>query len=333
MDNLSYNVLYSADDDFAETLGVSICSLFENNQDAHSINIKILDSGISELNRTRINSICHRYNRMSPTYVKPINIEEKVGHSLRTDRGSLAQFSRLYLANLYPKEVTRVLYLDCDTVIQRSIHSLWKTDLEGNIIAALKDAFSSYYRRNIGLKEKDIMFNSGVMLIDLNAWRLYKVEDKLTNFIKEKKGSVQQGDQGALNAILSKHTKVLEPRYNMVSIFYDLTYKEIAIYRKPVDFYTEKEINDSKKKPVIVHFTSSFYNRRPWMNNSNHKMSGVWLDYRNKTPWSSESLRNIRKGKKVVSVIFNILPRDLALRIAGFFQIYVRPIKNMIFGG
>ena len=69
---------------------------------------------------------------------------------------------------------------------------------------------------------------SGVMLINLQRWREQKIEENLMRFIASKKGRIQQGDQGALNAVLSHDTYCFEPRFNSVTIFYDFTYNEIA---------------------------------------------------------------------------------------------------------
>lgn len=330
MEDLSYNIIYAADDGFAEILGVSLCSLFENNQSVSSFNIKILDSGISKQNKNKIVSIFKKYKRKLPEYIKPIDIEEKIGFNLRTDRGSMAQYSRLYLADLYPSSVKKVLYLDCDTIVLSSIEEIWNINLGDNIIAALNDAFSSLYRRNIGLRKTDIMFNSGVMLIDLDKWRKAKIEDQLTSFILMKQGNIQQGDQGALNAVLSTKTKVFSPRFNMVSIFYDLSYKEIELYRRPVRFYSEKEIIDAKKDPVIIHFTSSIYSYRPWFKESTHTEKKLWIKYLKKTPWSYSKLKSGRKTVKLklVSVVFKITPKSIFFLIGGLFQAYLRPLKN-----
>lgn len=75
---------------------------------------------------------------------------------------------------------------------------------------------------NIDLKPNDIMFNSGVMLIDLKKWKEKKVETRLLKFISKKHGHIQQGDQGALNHVLSHDIYCFEPRFNSVTIFYDL---------------------------------------------------------------------------------------------------------------
>lgn len=87
------------------------------------------------------------------------------------DRGSLSQYARLFLSTLLPDNIQRVLYLDCDIIFKQSIIKLWNLDLQGKTIGALMDAFSSYYRKNIDLQPDDIMFNSGVMLIDLVQWK------------------------------------------------------------------------------------------------------------------------------------------------------------------
>ena len=142
--------------------------------------------------------------------------------NVAVDRGSLSQYARLFVSSDLPLDLNRVLYLDCDIIINRSIRELWNLDLNGKTIGALMDAFSKYYRQNIDLEENDIMFNSGVMLIDLRKWRKQKIEEKLMNFIAKKNGRIQQGNQGALNAVLSHDTYCFEPRFNSVTIFYDL---------------------------------------------------------------------------------------------------------------
>lgn len=328
--NSRYNIVYASDDGFAEVMGVSILSLFENNQEAEDIRITILDSGISDINKQKVEEVCQRYHRPLPRWIKATDIEEHLEMSVKTDRGSIAQYARIFLTDIFDESVKRVLYLDCDTLIVDSIYELWNIDLKGNTIAALKDAFSKYYRKNVDLEPNDIMFNSGVMLINLDKWRNDRVEDKLASFIKKKNGKVQQGDQGALNAVLSKNTRVLETKFNMVSIFYDLAYKDILLYRKPVDFYSIEEINSGKKNPVIIHYTSSFYNRRPWIEKTSHPETRKWRKYKAQSPWSGSILmKDNRRGiAKFIYYLYRFSPKKVILILFGVFQVYVRPMKQ-----
>ena len=109
--------------------------------------------------------------------------------------------------------------------------------MHGKTIVALKDAFGKWYRMNIDFEPNDVMFNSGVMLINLDKWKGQNVEEKLMKFIIYNNGKIQQGDQGAINAVLTHDTYCFEPRFNLVTIFYDFNYKEMLTYRKPPKGY------------------------------------------------------------------------------------------------
>lgn len=326
-----YNIVYAADDSFSSVLGTSICSLLDNNREAKRINIYIIDGGIKKLSKEKILDIENKYKNADIKWVTVESISNRLGIEVQKDRGSLSQFSRLFVGNIFSKKIKRVLYLDCDTIVISSIKNLWNLNLKGKTISALKDAFSKYYRKNIELSENDIMFNSGIMLIDLERWRQKEIEKKVLSFISRKKGKIQQGDQGALNSILSKDTLPLPPQYNLVSIFYELTFSEIKLYRSPCNFYSNREINLAKKNPVIIHYTSSFYSIRPWFENSNHPMKNIWLEYYKKTPWYTEKLKyeNSRK-KKLVVRLTKFGMRKPILFCAGFFQKYLRPLKNSL---
>ena len=214
MDPSIAHIVYASDKKFAEILGVSILSLYENSQDMDEIIIYILDDGISVDDKKKIEDVSNKYNRTLPHWIVAKNITKELSIDVTMDRGSLTQYARLFLSSNLPGDLDRVLYLDCDIIVNQSIKELWNLNIQGKTIAALMDAFSKYYRKNIDLKFDDIMFNSGVMLIDMMQWRQKHIEEQLKQFICKKHGKIQQGDQGALNAVLSKDVYCFEPRFN-----------------------------------------------------------------------------------------------------------------------
>lgn len=323
------HIVYASDDRFAEILGVSMVSLYENSKDMDDIIVYILDSGISNINKKKLNSVSENYHCSDPVWIKAKDISRELGMIVAVDRGSLSQYARLFVTSDLPKDMERVLYLDCDTIVNKSISELWNIDLHGKTIAALMDAFSKYYRFNIDLQPNDIMFNSGVMLIDLNRWREQQVEQQLMKFICSKNGKIQQGDQGALNAVLSQDTYCIEPRFNSVTIFYDFTYTEMLIYRKPQKFYSKEQIQKAIEEPNIIHFTTSFLSKRPWMEGCQHKYVEEWLRYKNICPWKDNILWKDRRPKwKEKS--YKLMTGKIAIHVAGFFQAYGRPIRNSL---
>lgn len=326
------HIVYASDERFSEILGVSLVSLYENSQDMDDIIVYILDNGICQDNKNRLTDIAKIYGRTLPRFIKSKNITEELQMEVAIDRGSLSQYARLFVSSVLPQNLERILYLDCDIIVMKSIHELWNLNLHGKIVAALMDAFSRFYRKNIDLEEQDIMFNSGIMLIDLKKWKKEAIEEKLLRFITNKHGKIQQGDQGAFNAVLSKNVYCFEPRFNSVTIFFDFSYKEMIIYRKPPMFYEENLVKEAVENPNIVHFTTSFLSQRPWMTGCKHKYAEVWMKYKKLSPWRDTELwKNNKPFWKYVGIkIFNLIPRRIAVRIAGIIQAYGRPIKNRI---
>lgn len=331
MDSLNdrnLHVVYASDDKFAEILGVSLVSLYEKNTEMEEIHIYVLDSGVSDVNKKRLCSICDKYRRKSIRFISARDISKILSMSVSTDRGSLSQYARMFVSRDLPETLERVLYLDCDIIINDSLYEFWNLDLKGKTIAALKDAFSRQYRKNIELQPDDIMFNSGVMLIDMMKWKEKNIEKRLLSFIKRHNGVIQQGDQGALNAVLSKDTYCFHPRFNSVTIFYDFTYEEMLVYRKPVDFYSKKEVKQAVEHPVIIHFTTSFLSERPWVEGCKHRYVSEWMRYKAISPWNETPLWKPQNSgiKGIYKKLMKYMPRRWMIDISSVLQVYGRPL-------
>ncbi len=323
------HIVYAADDKFAEIMGVSITSLFYNNSQMKQIYLYILDSGISEQNKNKVEKLCIQYNRAKPQWLNAKDIIKELGANISTDRGSISQYTRLFISSMLPSNLERVLYLDCDIIINQSLTDLWNLDLQGKIIGALLDAFSRQYRANINLPKEAVMFNSGVMLVDMERWVKNNIEGKLKQFIRQKNGRIQQGDQGALNAVLSEDTYCFEPRFNSVTIFYDFSYQEMLTYRKPPYFYSEKEIKNAVDNPVLIHFTTSFLGRRPWYEGCRHRYVEKWLYYKEISPWRLNKLWTHQRKKSLADIyvfMFHMMPRKFSIWLSGLLQAYGRPL-------
>ena len=63
MEQNNINVVYAADDNFIPVMGVSIVSLLKNNRDMSNINVTILATNVSELNKQKVNDLFNKYDR------------------------------------------------------------------------------------------------------------------------------------------------------------------------------------------------------------------------------------------------------------------------------
>ena len=160
-------------------------------------------------------------------------------------------YYRLELAERLP-DVSRVIYLDCDVVVLDDIEKLWTVDLRGKPLGGIGDRAGLQEVRRC-YADGGIMFNSGVMALDLELWRRENHTEKLAAFWKENHSWMHFADQGLLNAYFRNAYTLLPQRWNIIN----------SVYRNPVvlGMYTEEEVREAIRNPGIVHFTG---HHKPW---------------------------------------------------------------------
>jgi len=155
-------------------------------------------------------------------------------------------YYRLCFSSILPEEVSRLLYLDCDTLVVSSLLALYQSDLDGYPVAAVYD---NYVRSQplIGIFEEGDYFNSGVLLMDLKEWRQQTISEKTFEYLRSYPERICYVDQCALNAVLKGNWKKLDSRFNLM---YSILPGQVS----------RREMNDILKGAVIIHFTL----QRPW---------------------------------------------------------------------
>lgn len=320
------NFLFTCDDHYAGILGVALVSLFENNKEALEINLYILEDQISQENKEKIRQVTKKYGR-SCTFLPAPDIQKLVDIPLTFQRWALSAFSRLFLTDSLPAEMERILYLDCDILVTGSLKEIWETNIDGCLIAAVADCISDEHKATIGLKPQDIYVNNGVILFNLKEWRAKKMPQRCIQFIRKWNGKVPYADQGTLNGCVDQKIVLLPPKDNAVSVFFDFSYRNLLKYRKPSRYYKEEEIEQAVRHPVIVHFTSSFLSRRPWIRGSQHPYAKDWLRYKSRSPWKDVPLGEDKRSlhKKVYESFYRKMPLSFSVWLSGLLHSTLLP--------
>lgn len=155
-------------------------------------------------------------------------------------------YARLALTKLLPADISRVIYLDTDVLVRWPIEKLYETDLAGADLGAVKEALSPFIPLRTDMRQNaDIFdgaepyFNSGVLLIDLDAWRRIDFPAEIAALASSGVLSRLYFDQDMLNLIFRGRWAQLEWRWNTI------------------DAHPAHEALD----PAILHFT---YATKPW---------------------------------------------------------------------
>lgn len=243
--------------------------------------VHLLANGLRPEEIEKVRNVVKRFNAKFEVY-------EVDGDFL----GSLAQgrysyitpttYARLFLPDILPAEVDKVLYLDCDLIVLDSLESLWKYDFDdGTELAAVEDSCSAnveYYDRLHLPKEEHRYFNAGVLLINLKAWREGHFVERAKALLDKGDIQLHYADQDVLNILSAGKVKYLPFRFNL----------QEAMLRKYVPEIRSEavaEIVESLSSPAIIHFT---YKLKPWCYRSFHPYRAWFYHYFDQTEWSGE---------------------------------------------
>lgn len=217
-------------------------------------------------------------------------------------------YLRFFIESFLPENITKVLYLDIDTIVCKSLTPLWNEDLSNYAIAAAKDVECDDICRynRLDYDHKDSYFNAGVLLINLSYWRKQKISKKAIDFLTEHPEKCTFHDQDALNHILHGSVKFISNKYNAIYAFFKKDSDSLLLEKEKLSSI-KKEIEN----PIIIHYAGKL---KPWHHeyyNFNYPFGQIWQFFRQKTntpcklihykPKQSKNLRNCIKQ------LFNLL--------------------------
>ena len=280
------NILLSSDDNYAQHLCATIFSLLVHNTDFGEIVLYIVDNQIHDDSKEKITFVVGRFDNAKIIWIPFAEWESKLSLNMAWSI-SLSAYARLFVGEMLPRSIGRVLYLDCDMIIVDSLRSLWNTKLDSFVLGAVQDFISDCTKSAVGLLPKDAYFNSGLLLIDLNAWREQEISKKCIEFIDSRNGNVIHHDQGVINGVLKGKIHTLPIRYNLMTIHYIFNRRKLTKYFSDhASFYTETEVEEAKINPSILHYTPSFTSR-PWVKGCRHPKKDLYWHAVAATPWNT----------------------------------------------
>lgn len=192
-------------------------------------------------------------------------------------RISEVMWYRLALPELLPT-TERVLYLDCDTLVLEPLAPLWQIDMQGRSVAAVTNVFPPdllHRPDDLGIPRTDY-FNSGVLLMDLNAWRADRWSERIVRLARSEPKRIVFPDQDALNIELRNSKLALHPRWNCQnSVLYLGTAEELLGVVPTAE---------ARAHPAILHFEGPEF-AKPWHYLSAHPFRQMYFDHRAQTPW------------------------------------------------
>ncbi|GAB6092853.1 glycosyltransferase family 8 protein [Furfurilactobacillus curtus] len=247
------HIAATVNSDFVKPLQVCLLSILQNNP-SMNIYFHIIGERLSESEQASAEVLIERFTQCRE--IEFLNPNRAPYEAARTDsKIPTAAYYRLDLPQMLPK-LSRLLYIDCDMVCVDALMELWQTNLQGKVIGAVEDAGYVPRLSEMGIECQDqTYFNSGLLLIDMDAWREQDITVKAQEFIQQHGELLLYHDQDVLNAVLADNWYYLHPRYNAQSRL--VRYEQIH-----ADPHREQLAEEARQQPAIIHYSGR---SKPWI--------------------------------------------------------------------
>ena len=278
------NIVCATDDNFVQHCTIMMVSVLSNNPNTA---FYVLTDGLTEENERILHEECERMGGTlhvclvddKQINALPLSKTEGLNHI------SKATYYRLMISDLLP-EVDKVIYLDCDIVVNGSLAELWETDISDYAIAAVLQIGYGYEAERLGYPMSFGYFNAGVNLLNLEYFREHGIKEALFKYAEDNADKLLYNDQDILNAVLHDKCYHLLPMWNMTALAYDpnLNHRGDMKDGKVVNaFVKEKEnIRQYRNHPIVLHYVSK---PKPWQKGCYHPLSQLYYDYARKTKY------------------------------------------------
>ena len=310
------NVAFSADRTYLPQVAAMVRSLLDHVDPGRQLNLFFLHDGICDTELALLNKLLNGHPNAA---FHPIHSGTVFENSYRSPSraASNATYNRFLLFSLLP-HLERVLYLDCDLIIQRDIAALFDTNMQGAQVAAVTDwimtrtltgpvttadpkvpDLHAYQRSTLGLNDAQIgrYFNAGVVLFDLTAIPDLAATSRALNEMAHA-GQYLFRDQDILNNYFKNHVLLLDARWNVFNSP-DESYAKVA----PA---SREQAMRARQDPWILHFADGA--NKPWLGKEVSGSSAYWQALI-RTPFYHEALSASRKPQGRVPLKFHLAPR------------------------
>ena len=306
MVNKNINVCLACDNNYSKYAGVVIASVLANSQEDENLCFYILDGGIEENQKENI----HALKSIKNCEIHFVEIDESLFEDYKKVKThayiTLSTYYRLKLPTLLPN-VDRIIYFDCDFVVNSSLLDLFNKDLEDLPLAGVSDIDIKKVRKN------PTYVNAGMLVMDLANMRKLDLESQFLDWTREHINTITCGDQEIINEVCKGKIKIVEPEWNVQS-----------------SNFTNR--SSYTLKPKGIHFVAK---KKPWHFASFSFHRDYYFKYLQLTPWklSDQEFKHWTVDNQKASLIEYFKYRPLFLLRPRFYKALYLTYLKPIFGG
>ena len=255
------NILITLNRSYLKVALVMLFSLWQNNAD-EKIDIYVLSKDLRENDFLPFLGSSMSFHVICPA----LNLSE----ALTTRRYPQEMYYRLFAFSFLPESVDRILYLDPDIIVNKSLKELYSTDLGTAYTAGcthVREVLTKINSKRLNTDSATAYLNTGVLLMNISLIRRDFTKEEIEKTIIENRSRLLLPDQDVLVILFKDRILTLDSiKYNLSDRIYALS--RIAGMKNLDLAYVEENT-------VIIHFCGR---NKPWKE-SYHGLLGKFFDY------------------------------------------------------
>ena len=261
----SIPVVFAANDAFAPVFATCFRSLLDHVSSQYRYDVVLIESNLTKENQKKLLSMTHGIDNVSLRFYDPGRLIH--GYDLKANAHiSVETYYRFLIQSILP-DYDKVLYLDCDTIINADVADLYETDVDGYMLAAARDpdflgqinGANKYTRKycidTFHMKNPYHYFQAGILLFNEKEMRRAHSIDEWLTYASH---PYQYNDQDVLNLYCEGRVKYIGMEWNMIT---DCNHERVrnVIAFAPDD--VQKEYQSAHVAPKIIHYAGFM---KPW---------------------------------------------------------------------
>ncbi len=280
-------IMVACDNHYVVLLAALLKSIECNHKTGESVEVFIVDDGITSHNRKKLASSLGA-GKMKLNWI-PMDEAIPDHMTIPFDRSSYPKniHTRIFIPHFIPERFEKIIYLDVDMILMRDISDLWNIGLGDNMLAAVMDprlkVFSNSWGgimnyRELGFDPETKYFNTGILVVNNKKWREEESAATVVRCISDNEKYANYPDQYGLNIVMANRWLELDPRWNS---------------------FADSAIPD----PYIIHFIG----RKPMYKtyDNREEFRKVFFEHLERTRWSG--FRPLGESKRYMKKTVNIL--------------------------
>lgn len=297
-------IFFASDNNFVQHLCVAIASILKNSLPIEDFNFYILDGGIKEKNKKKIEEL----KKIKNFNIEFIKMDDSMFENCPITSDCSYISKQTYYRYLIPQikpNLEKCFYFDCDIVADDSLNEFWNLDIKNNYVAGIEEMWQvahTHYVNN-GIKKA---FNAGILLINIKKWNEDNICKKLfdNTQLLLSTNNLRWQDQDVLNYTFNNNSAFVLPKYNL---------QQTAFFDGQHSLYTDEEMHYSRLNPVIIHYSGII---KPWHKGCLHPLWKKYYSYLKFTPFKKAYIK-FKIRHKIKPKVKNFIERIFSIRNRG----------------